>query len=219
MSDEREFGSDQAAPGAVSLQLPIESLQQLGLVSHPKELPDLSDLEPVQWSQLALNVLCGHPHADMSGPWSRLWLVNITRVMDKSVIEYQAARTASLDFARTFPSNRISPYYRAVNHFENCINSLVRSYEHGKQLSITGGPPDDLRYLRNAIEHTATRIDDGWYEEGQYAYLDLAETDLRIQDSTMSYERLASLIRSLRRTFERTAVESSTVDSLGPGRC
>jgi hypothetical protein len=144
MSDERERGSDQAASGAVSLQLTIESLRELGLVPHPKELPDLSGLEPVQWPQLALNVLFGHPHGDMSGPRSRLWLVNITRVMDKTVIEYQAARMASLDFARTFPSNRISPYCRAVNHFENCINSLVRSYNHGKQLPITGGAPKDL---------------------------------------------------------------------------
>jgi hypothetical protein len=51
--------------------------------------------------------------------------------------------------------------------------------------------------LAHAIEHTETRINEGRYEEGQYAYLDLTETELRIQDVRMSYEQLVSLIRSL----------------------
>ena len=54
---------------------------------------------------------------------------NLVRLIDKAVHEYEAAREECLDFAVNWENTpKLSPYCRAVDHFENCINAREGPY-------------------------------------------------------------------------------------------
>jgi hypothetical protein len=98
------------------------------------------------------------------------YVVNLARLADKVVIEYEAARTA-WDQMLDSLSPTLLPFWdllRIVNHLENCIISLDRVLQFLDALVEQGaisGPPvrgshhcASIRRLRNAIAHTDERL-------------------------------------------------------------
>ena len=89
------------------------------------------------------------------------------RLTDKSLREYDAARSELLDY---WPQGglQIGPYLRAVDHMENCIGATHRAVlaaEALRGLKIGRGAPrltelqeQRLRFFRNAFEHADERL-------------------------------------------------------------
>lgn len=137
--------------------------------------------------------------------------VNLVRLCDKAANEYDAARTACQDFADNLGTGRISPYFRASDHFENSINALHRALLHADKIRSARDLPDvdrtvwrslrdatiRLNDIRDAIEHTEARLCDGAAPEGQPYFLRLEADHLTLDGVVITFAELARWIRQV----------------------
>src|ERR1035438_8474399 len=61
-------------------------------------------------------------------------LLNLVRLTDKAINEYSAAREECAEFEAYKHEGRVSPFFRAIDHIESCINSLYRATRHAQKL-------------------------------------------------------------------------------------
>lgn len=98
-------------------------------------------------------------------------LNNLTRLTDKAVIEYEAARAALDRYVDPRGDRALSDVFRTFDHLETCLDALHRAGQHAEALrSAPGGPAinvkqtpspearDRVRKVRNAIQHAEERI-------------------------------------------------------------
>jgi hypothetical protein len=125
-------------------------------------MPDLSHLDSKNTQNELLNSLFGgaprhHPTRGLT--------TSLVRVMDKTIIEYEAARAALTEWIET-PNHVMSPLLRAIDHLETCIDSLDRVAQFVEELrAAVNGPAIDgnkvpsrnqqkrIHALRGAIAH------------------------------------------------------------------
>ena len=135
------------------------------------DLPDLSSLFPKQTLDLMLNTFIGRQpkHAKAAYPQ----YVNLVRLADKALVEYLAASACLDDFAQKKNQGAMSPLFRAIDHLENCVNSMHRAFGFAKAIRSTSGlaipreklPRDPevrkVREMRHAIEHLDNDLQNG----------------------------------------------------------
>ena len=124
------------------------------------------------------NVLGVHGPPNVRG---KLIADGFVRLVDKTVLEYQATRMSLVTF---FPHGYLSDYHRAQDHFESCIQSLHRAIayldrlrglgykrEHGHPLvprprefeALRDPVKAQVRKLRGYLEHLDEDIIQGRY--------------------------------------------------------
>ena len=106
------------------------------------EMPDLSGLRKKIVLDLILNWLFRGRRPLGQKPDA---LVNsFIRLVDKVVLEYEAARLSLLEYVSA-PRGVMSPLFNAAGHLENCLNSLKRAIRfadgsvprrHGKEADM-----------------------------------------------------------------------------------
>src|SRR5690242_5503814 len=63
-------------------------------------------------------------------------LFNLTRLSDKAVREYVAARAAAADYAASRPDSiGLRPYLHVVDHCETCVNAFHRAARHVEKVA------------------------------------------------------------------------------------
>jgi len=79
-----------------------------------------------------------HPFPD--SPLGRSHLVNFVRATDKALREYEFGRVSAADFMAHKDEGRVSPYFKAIDHFESSINATFRALSYCDRLRKLGLP-------------------------------------------------------------------------------
>jgi len=90
--------------------------------------------------------------------------MNFSRLTDKALREYDAARAELLLFVSPRVGLGTSSFLRAIDHMENCVSAIHRAVLNAQALQankigrtgprLTQRQEQRLAYLRNAIEHS-----------------------------------------------------------------
>jgi hypothetical protein len=187
------------------------------------EMPDLSNLSGKLTIDYFLNYAFGNTGLQMSGPGQAQFL-NFIRLVDKTLLEYEPARFDLQNYVNS--DNRTSLFMRCVDHMENCVDSLHRSFLHldGLRTSIyrerqrTNEPLPDIHRdelpkssnrrridnIRDAIQHMDDRISKG------RAGADIAPIGLNVKSDSVEldheeiyYAELALWIQQIYRVAEQ----------------
>ena len=126
-------------------------------------MPDLSHLDSKNSLNAILNMLLGG--RGIAGHPGHGLLTSYVRLMDKTILEYEAARSALTEWLTT-PNNVMSPLFRTIDHLETCVDSLHRVSVFAERLrQLKDAPPIDrsklprqgerneIRDARDAIQH------------------------------------------------------------------
>jgi hypothetical protein len=173
-------------------------------------LPDLSGLLGRNLINVALDTVLGGP-AITTYPDVALWH-GLVRLTDKSVNEYESARQAVAQW-ETGTAGDLAPLFLAIDNFENCITSTHRGVLYAKGLRALGRGSsallptakqyDDLRLMRNRIEHCDERLITGKIRQGQSSILNPKAHRLELGERRITYRDLASVIAKLHRMVGR----------------
>ena len=140
--------------------------------------------------------------------------MNLVRLTDKALREYEQAREMLLAFTRD--QNRISNYFRAIDHLENCVSATHRASLQaevvrprlGRSLALTGHQKDRLVEIRDVIEHMDDRLTGklpAWKKNalvigpGEPTMLMPLDRRVQIGSYKLTYRDLASCISKLYR--------------------
>ena len=99
-------------------------------------MPPLAHLDTKNTLNALLNLITGS--APQLGPHSYGVQINLVRLTDKTIVEYEAART-SLD--SYVPDGAFSDLFRTFDHLETCVDTLARVVKHAATLRSLPGPP------------------------------------------------------------------------------
>jgi len=176
---------------------------------------------------------------DLSGLYSKNilpWILNITiraqgstthplvaytagyvRLVDKAVREYELSRHALEEFVDG-GAESLSPYFRAADHLENCLNATRRAIRYARRIRRD---PDGLRVekhevpmkgeegrvaaFRNATEHAEQQLGDGTLQEGEATILMLHQGSFSLGNYEESFGWLADLLRDLHALASKVA--------------
>jgi hypothetical protein len=187
------------------------------------EMPDLSNLPSKLVSGYFLNSTFGKAGLHMSGTGQAQFL-NFIRLVDKTLLEYEQARLYLQRYVDSH--NRTSLFMRCVDHMENCVDSLHRSFLHlhGLRTSIyrerqrtneplpqihkhelpTSGDRKRIDNIRDAIQHMDDRISKG------RAGADIAPIGLNVKSDSIElaheeiyFTELASWIEQVHNVAEQ----------------
>ena len=173
-------------------------------------IPDLSELPGNIPSMVADVVGGGGPQARVP---SALWRSYI-RLIDKAVMEYQMARQEFADLTADEGSGpRIKPYFRIVDHFENCLNTLNRAIRIAQKFTVMANDTapitlfeqsvfkesSRIREFRNAIEHVDGKVLGNQIKEGENIFIKINPEYIMLMQVNISYNELAEWIRQLYR--------------------
>jgi hypothetical protein len=145
--------------------------------------------------------------------------MNFSRLTDKGLREYDAARTELLHFISPHDGLRIGPYLRAIDHMENCVSATHRAVLNARALQNNkigrGGPrmtqlqEQRLAYLRNAIEHSDEKLlgkqkfkSSPPFDRVDPYSLRLANTSMVIGQNVLTYKELVSAMTKCHRMIE-----------------
>jgi hypothetical protein len=145
--------------------------------------------------------------------------MNFSRLTDKALREYDAARAEVVLYVSPADELGISPYLRAIDHMENCVSATHRAVLNARALRenkigraaprLTQLQEQRLRYFRNAVEHSdekllgKTRIKKSPPFDKMDPYsLRLANTSMVIGKQVLTYKELVSAMTKCHRTIQ-----------------
>jgi hypothetical protein len=146
--------------------------------------------------------------------------MNCIRLADKSTWAYERGRMELLDFATT-GNNVLSPVFRAIDAFEECITAACRALRYADAIRTTGAAPnlqwsllptgspvEDMKKLRNRIHHTDEDILEGAHGQGQAGdpvMLLVTDSALVYGPLRLAYADLASILTDITHFAEALA--------------
>jgi hypothetical protein len=135
-------------------------------------MPSLAHLDTKNTLNAALNAMFGG--RGVVGFPAHGLQVNLMRLTDKAILEYEAARETLDDYLAPGANRPLSRLFRCFDHMETCVDALARAGRHAEKLRIAPGEPrvakrqlptsqgqDLIRRARNAIQHGEERILEG----------------------------------------------------------
>lgn len=191
---------------------------RISLTADGLRMPNVDQLS----NKSMLNVVLDRHFAGLPARLSTREVVglfnNLTRLTDKSLREYDAARAELLNHLRE-GQIMIGPYLRAIDHMENCISAVDRAVLNAQALRerrIGGGAPrlterqeERLAFFRNAIEHSDERLLGITKSKRiqQFAHLEpfsirLANTSIVIGSHVLNYRELVAAMAKCHKTIE-----------------
>lgn len=175
------------------------------------EMPDLSGEPDKKILDHLLNVFFrgAGPKDWRAAVFSR----NFVRLCDLATREYELARASLVEQVNT-PNNVMSPLFRAVGHFEQCLFALRRALRFARHKKGPKLHPSDvlskivtkrLRDIRDAIEHTDERIRKDQISENEPIMLVVKSDSVELGWNEIYYNELAEWIRALNKLAEFVA--------------
>lgn len=180
------------------------------------QIPDLSKLFDRNILDLALDAALGTWRGPKEHPHNRIW-INMVRLSDQSVREYESARRALIEYGEKGHEGHVSPFYLAIDHFENAVNAVYRATWDASTLHALGGwafglasteQRKALADVRNAVQHIDEGLRKGRVEPGIPIYLVPLPDYLQIADYQLAYRDLADCISITHESLE--AIRRST---------
>lgn len=146
--------------------------------------------------------------------------MNFSRLTDKALREYDAARAELMLYVSPHEGLRIGPYLRAIDHMENCVSATHRAVLNARALrvnkvgrgapSLTERQEERLKYLRNAVEHSDEKLlgkqkfkSSPPFDRVDPYSLRLANTSVVIGKHVLTYRELVSAMIKCHRTIEK----------------
>lgn len=146
---------------------------------------------------------------------------NFTRLTDKALREYDAARAELMFYLEPHDGLRMTPYLRAVDHMENCISAAHRAVLNANALReqrVGRGAPRlteiqevRLRNVRHAIEHADEKLlgKQKFKNSPPFSRFDpyslrLANTCLVIGSNFLNYRDLVAAMTKMHGAIEKT---------------
>jgi hypothetical protein len=170
----------------------------------PTHMPDLSELFDKNILNLTLDRALGGDPGPTSRPDFEIW-TNLVRLSDKSIREYCFAREAL--FQMRPHQGVLSPFYRGIDHLENCVTATHRAVLHGGRLrqagwgvrapAATATQVEQLRVMRNHIEHADDKLLRGQIKSGSPFYPYTDESGFRMGSARLTYLTLARCVRKV----------------------
>jgi hypothetical protein len=132
-------------------------------------MPSVDDMFNKNVLNVSLDrIIAGNPGTPTTRQLNGIF-VNLVRLSDKSLREYDAARAELMAYVENYEDNwGINPYVRAIDHMENCIDATHRAVLNAaalringfgrKALKVTEHQERRLRFFRNTIEHIDERL-------------------------------------------------------------
>ena len=180
-------------------------------------MPDLSML----FRRVSLNYILNamFRRAGAKDDRARIFIQNYIRLVDKSLEEYEFARTNFQTFVSDETNTSFGALFRAIGHMENCMYSLARAIrfaaamaehpemgEHIGQLAVLSkSARTAVEKIRNSVEHMDERVRNLKVRAGDLSALWLAEEVLELEGRTIAYSDLASWLRELHALADRLA--------------
>lgn len=175
---------------------------------NPANVPELAAQKHVLSSMLNL-VLRGRGLMGLPG---QALQANLLRLVDKATEAYERGRRELLEYATT-DNQTMSPLFRAVDAFEDCIISAHRSMLYvGGLKKLTPTPALDwsvlpqapdlerLRSMRNRIEHTDEDIVESRHGQGvpgNAAMLLVMDDRVELGANSITYDELSGWLEGL----------------------
>src|ERR1700674_652951 len=176
-------------------------------------MPDLGHLQAGSL-RLHLTALSAIGHEPVQTEPDRAYVFNLVRLSEKALNEYSAARSNFREFVHRGAS--IEHLMRCIYNLETCVNAAHRGFEFFEALRRDGVEPygrstmaeltraqnvvrwlvDDLRTLRDAIEHRDDRLR-GTRPAEDSASLLPRDSFLVIGGARLSYRELARAVEAL----------------------
>jgi hypothetical protein len=145
--------------------------------------------------------------------------MNFSRLTDKALREYDAARAELLLYVSPHVGLGTSSYLRAIDHMENCISAVHRAVLNAKALRtnkigragphLTSRQEQRLTHLRHAIEHSDEKLlgkrkskSSPPFDKADPYSLRLANTSMVIGNNVLTYKELVSAMTKCHRTIE-----------------
>ena len=196
-----------------SLILP-SFVKELDKMELKYNIPDLSGLKPFSVTFMMYHVFAG---GGPKGHEAYGLLMNFVRLVDLTIREYENGRMALNQFVATDDFSSLGFFFRASAHFEVCISTLKRSMNHlirmrrerkisqplkdllpktlrGRKVERVR---DDVRVLRDAIQHLEERILKGETPTGKPIALMPCEDCVELGGYRILYSDLAKWLREL----------------------
>jgi hypothetical protein len=146
--------------------------------------------------------------------------MNFSRLTDKALREYDAARAELLLYVSPHDGLRLGPYLRAIDHMENCVSATHRAVLNAQALrenkvgraapGLTQLQEERLAHLRNAVEHSDEKLlgkqrfkKSPPFDKVDPYSLRLANTSMVIGKHVLTYKELVSAMTKCHRTIER----------------
>jgi hypothetical protein len=161
---------------------------------------------------------CGAPELTSNGDWlgafilnsvfiaqlapkPRAYAFNFLRRAEGTLSSYRAARMNLIEYLQT-PRNVLSPYFRALLHFEVCISQCYQGLEllataSGRKVFDDGDNSNEERLYRLYIrsKHMDRMIDSGQIPTEATAALWITNQGLECSKAALSFEELLSLLK------------------------
>jgi hypothetical protein len=158
--------------------------------------------------------------------------MNLARLSDKALREYDAARAEVQLYLAPHAGLRTSPYLRAIDHMENCVSATHRAVLNAKALRdnrvgragprLTDRQEQRLAWVRNAIEHSDEKLlgKQKFKKSPPFDQIDpyslrLANTSMVIGKDHLTYKELVSAMEKCHRTIE--VIRGVPTGTPGPG--
>lgn len=200
-------------------------------VPHPRlgpwPQPVIPELDPniraTSLFYLLLRTNLGQPPQIAGTPAGRSLAINMVRLSDKAVLEYDFGRLHAADWTKSVADEKRQPahYFRAVDRFENCLSALHRTLLHVEAARRLPEAPDvrqlwralqgmqrRINDMRDAIEHTEERAKSGGLVGHAFIFLDtnaakMGEQSIAYVDIGRSIHRTYEIVRELLGPFNR----------------
>jgi len=192
---------------------------RLSLTSHDLVIPEVDHLS----NRGTLNVLLDRTISGLPAglPPDRTMVglfMNFSRLTDKALREYDAARAELLMYAASQDWG-INSYMRAIDHMENCVSATHRAVLNARALrenkigraapQLTRLQEQRLAYLRNAVEHSDEKLLGKQKFKGSPSFdktdpysLRLANKCMVIGKNVLTYKELVSAMTKCHKTIE-----------------
>jgi hypothetical protein len=169
--------------------------------------------------------ITGLPAKLRNDPTAGALFVNLCRLTDKALREYEAARGLLGEYRNAGAQRVVNPLL-VIDHMENCIEATYRAVQNAKRLCANGirieslaptaTQEDDLRLLRNRLIHMDERLIDKRLRPGQHFGLMLTEKRVEINERTLTYRQLAFVIAKCHKTIEKIRGRATTAPQAAP---
>ena len=142
----------------------------------------------------------------------RAYIFNFLRRTEGALAAYREARSSLIEYLET-PRNVISPYFRALLHFEVCISQCYQGHEllaTATKLKIfekgQGALEERLHTLYIDSKHMAQMIDGGYIPGDAPAPIWITNFGLETKRAMISYDELREFLLSMGRYAEKLSM-------------
>lgn len=173
-------------------------------------IPRFDDLCDRQIVSVAANALVGRGPAQLSGGADRQRFLNLVRLTDRMVGDFQMASQALQSFVDRRSSGELSSLFLTVSYVESGCAAFARSLKFANALMRSNDAPDVASYelpaksfqarvrkMRNAIEHYDERIAKGSVNFDDMPMLKIGDTDMQLLSIAITWLELDGGVRQI----------------------